>query len=69
MLVVVGVGGGIGWSITVEWCAVVDVDDGRSRWASVVGCRELLVGRGEHRCQIGVCVVVELLRPSQSDEV
>jgi hypothetical protein len=58
------------WAVVLRLPVFLGVGGyGRSRWASVVGCGELLVGHGERRRQIGVCVVVELLRPSQSDEV
>jgi hypothetical protein len=85
LLVVVGVGSRFGWRLVAEWWTVVDVGDGRwcygsqsspdvcecgrSWWASVAGCGELSVGRGERRRRVGNCVVVELLIPSQYDEV
>jgi hypothetical protein len=84
-LIAVGVRGGFGWSLALEWCAVVVVDNGRwwfDSYSSPV-CEVVVnlggnrwraaeacwFGRGERRRQVGVGVAVELLLPSHSDEV
>jgi hypothetical protein len=82
-LVAVGVGGGFGWSLAVEWCVMVVAGDRRwwfdsqsSPTCEVVvshdGCRWWAVeacrfGHGERRWLVGVRVAVELLLPPHSD--